>query len=120
MLALLGANPEYGFPNFRAFNYIWGHMALIVAQYYAINVFDWKITKEDYKRTILFILPCILITLILDKIFTETNWMFLNHSPILDEKVQNIFGGFYVIPYILGMFALYYIPVMIEDYKNKK
>ena len=111
--AILTPNLNYGFPQFRFWQFFIDHFLLILAPLIMIVLFNYKVKLKSVWKAFITINSIALIVFIINLLLTA-NYMFLRHKPTT-ASILNLLGPY---PYYLlslegitlSVFLLLYLP----------
>ncbi|GEM_PF-1215440 len=116
---LLGTADGYDFPHIRFLQFFLSHGLLVITNLFGALVLDFKMGFSEYKRTLFSIYFAAFIVFFINKAI-GANYMYLNWAPYPIEFMQIYFGNFFIVPLIMIMSTLYYLPVYLLNFKLKK
>lgn len=116
---LLGTADGYDFPHIRFLQFFLSHGLLVITNLFGALVLDFKMGFSEYKRTLFSIYFAAFIVFFINKAI-GANYMYLNWAPYPIEFMQIYFGNFFIVPLMMIMSTLYYLPVYLLNFKLKK
>lgn len=116
---LFGDADGYGLLSFRFFHFFMGHGLLIITNLFGAWILGFSMKFKEYRNTLIAFYLVIIFTYIVDKL-VGANFMYLIQLPDSFKVLTDPFGAFYVIPMVILLSGLYFIPVFLLNLKIKK